>query len=422
MPSDRRRPHVGMALYGDLTFDSRVRREASALAEAGYDVSIACLAGSASSTDLPAGIRVVECRPPGSVVPGTPSPFTQVGLGRRSVIANKVGWLRGYVGNVRAWGRQAVEACGPVDIWHAHDLTGLAAVGRFVPPDTPLVYDAHELFLETGSARRLPGPLRILLRAYERRLVARCVAVVTVNGALGDVLRHRYHPRRIEAIHNCPDSWSPPSPRPRLIRDAAGVPDGSPVLLYHGALSPNRGIEQLMEALLKPGLELAHLAVLGYGEKRADYVKLASEGGWAGRVHVLDPVPPAELLPWVASADLGAMPIQASTLNHFLSTPNKLFECLAAGTPVVTSNFPAMAAIVANEPAGALGETCDPADIGAIAQAVRVILELDDPARRALVERCLLAARSRWNWQREAARLVSLYADVCPVQAHSQRS
>ena len=57
----------------------------------------------------------------------------------------------------------------------------------------------------------------------------------------------------------------------------------------------------------------------------------AADPRYGGRLHVLAAVPPDELLDWVVDADVGVMPIQTSTLNHYLSTPNKLFECLAGG-------------------------------------------------------------------------------------------
>src|SRR5256885_526066 len=211
-PPTAPRTHIGMALYGDVTFDSRVRREAATLARAGYRVTIVCL--------------------------------------------------------------------------------------------------AHELFLATGTALRLPRPARSLLRRYEGRLVRRTAAVVTVNDGLADVIRRLNAAGRIEVVHNCPDRWEPPAAPSTRIRDATGIPDDRAVILYHGALSSHRGIEQLMDALLVDGLREAHLVLIGFGERRGDYEVAASAGPWRGRVHLLEPVPPAELLAWVASADVGAMPIQ----------------------------------------------------------------------------------------------------------------
>jgi glycosyltransferase involved in cell wall biosynthesis len=407
-----------MALYGDLTYDSRVRREAATLVGAGYDVSIACLAAEEGrqSPDLPESVRVLVLVPTShSVLPGSGNPFSAASGGRLLSLARRAGWLRSYVANLRDWGRLVSAAFGPVDIWHLNDLTALAAVAPNLAKSVPFVYDAHELFLETGPSLRLPRPARALLRAHERRLVARASAVLTVNDAVAKVLERRYRPKRTTVLHNCPDRWSPPASRPTLIREAAGIPDDSPVVLYHGGLGGDRGIEQLMAAILQPGLEHAHLVLMGSGQKRAEYVEAADEQRWRHRIHVLDAVPPSALLPWVASADIGAMPIQASTLNHYLSTPNKLFECLAAGIPVVASDFPAMRRVVVDDPAGPLGTVCDPSSVESVARALRSILELDRAAAESLRARCLAAAQNRWNWHVESVKLVALYDELTCV-------
>jgi glycosyltransferase involved in cell wall biosynthesis len=104
------------------------------------------------------------------------------------------------------------------------------------------------------------------------------------------------------------------------------------------------------------------------------------------------------------------MPIQASTMNHYLSTPNKLFECLAAGTPVVVSDFPAMRSIVVDDPDGPLGATCDPARVDQVAAALRSILDLPADAWTALSGRCVRAAQARWNWERESSALLDVYS------------
>jgi glycosyltransferase involved in cell wall biosynthesis len=411
---------VGMAVYGDLTFDSRVRREAATLAEAGFDVNLVCLDGPGPRGDLPDGVRVVVQRPtrtatlPGSSAAAAPRRGLRRALGQLS-------WLRDYVANLRAWGRAVPTICPDADVWHLHDLTTLAGVLPALPAGTPVVYDAHELFLESGSAAMLPGPVRRLLRRYEQRLVKRVSAIVTVNDELAAILRHRYGPRRMAVVHNCPRRWTPPDRRPTQIRDAAGIPADCPIVLYHGGLGGQRGIEQLMEAMLRPGLENAHLVLLGPGYLRDTYVEASRAERYAGRVHVLDPVPPDELLPWVASADIGALPIQRSTLNHWLATPNKLFECLAAGIPVVASDFPAIRRIVVDSAAGPVGVLCEPASVDAIADALRSLLALDPAADAEIRRRCLTAASERWNWEHETIALLGLYRDLASAPAQPVR-
>jgi len=411
-PADRRLT-VGMALYGDLTFDSRVRKEARSLAEAGYDVVVVCLASGGAATDLPATVRVVICRPPeSSVIPGAPNPFIAPARSRLESVRRRLGWFTSYVRGLRAWGGLVVDAAGRIDIWHAHDLTGLAAIVPHLPHGTPVVYDSHELFLEAGTASRLPGILRGLLRKYERRLIARTVAVITVNDEIADVLWRRYRPARITVVHNCPDRWIGPAVARPLLREATGIPDGQAIVLYHGALTGGRGIELLAEAMTQPGLEDAHLVLMGMGDRREAYIGLADDPRWGGRIHVLPPVGPADLMPWVASADVGAIPNPGGTLNDRFSAPNKLFECLAAGTPVVAADFPTLRRIVMDDPLGPLGTVCDTSSVAAVAVGLQAITSLDADARATLRARCVRAAAERWNWQAESVALIELYAAV----------
>lgn len=399
---------VAMALYADITFDSRVQREAATLAEAGHRVTIYCLAGAA-----PEGSRyaVVARRPDASsVLPDGSSPFLQQrGGAPGSGLFRRVRWITGYIRNLRAWGRWASSAAGEVDVWHAHDLTGLLAIGPNVRRPAALVYDSHEIFMETGTAARLPGPLRALLARYERRLARRAVAMVTVNEQYAAVLTRRLRPRRVVIVRNCPPRWKPGDHDGRPLRATLGLSAGVPIALYHGSFTSHRGIEQLAEAMLEPELESAHLVLLGFGGARAELARLAVEDRFGGRVHVLDAVPPDELLGWIMDADVDVIPLQRSTLNHWLCTPNKLWESLAAGVPVVVSDFPAMRPIVLDDPLGPLGEVCDAAEPRSIARAVAAILEATEPERSRLRARCSEAATERWNWETESARLVALY-------------
>jgi glycosyltransferase involved in cell wall biosynthesis len=405
-----------MVVYGDIAHDSRVQREANSLAQAGHSVVIFCLeASSYGMSELDDAVEVVVRAPERGIVPG--SPRRSAGTSSRSplrVVAERVSWFWGYARNLYTWGRAITRPSGSFDIWHAHDLSGLMAVAQSIPDEARLVYDVHDLFLDAGTAADLPSPARWALRRYEQHLVRRVDATICVNNGLARVFERRYRPRSLTVVHNCPPRWTPPNMRPDLIREATGIPPGAPIVLYHGLLGANRGVERLIEAMHEPGLEDAHLVFMGYGELVDPLRDRVSEPRYGGRVHVLDPVPPLDLLPWVASADVGAIALPGVTANIYLSTPNKLFECLSAGTPVVVSDFPAMREIVLDDPAGPLGVACDPSDVGDIARALRELVGVDGPDREDLRRRCLAASHERWNWESEVARLVAVYDRLAP--------
>lgn len=334
-----------------------------------------------------------------------------------------VSWRLQWRFGVRPWARAAAETAERVAraageerslVLHGHDLRGLAAavaarerIGR-----GEIVYDSHEIFTEAGEHAERPAPARRALRALERRLAASAVALVTVNEALAERLGPALGFERVVVVHNCPPRWTPPADGENRLRAATGIAAGTPILLYHGGLAPGRGIDTLLAAIREPGLEDAHLVFLGFGPWAARVRALAADRSTAGRVHALPPVPPDELLEWVAGADVAIAPIEPTTLNHRLSTPNKVFEALAAGVPVVASDFPQLRAIVDGVGDGPLGAVADPRDAPAVAIAVRSILDAEAPVLTALRARCLAAAHVRWNWETESAGLVALVGDL----------
>jgi glycosyltransferase involved in cell wall biosynthesis len=273
-----------------------------------------------------------------------------------------------------------------------------------------LVYDSHEIFMAWGDHAAQPLPVRAVVGRWERRLAGRATAVVTVNDEIADVLRRRLDVQRIVVVYNTPPRWTPPDPPRGLIRNAAGIPGDARVVLCHGGFQAGRGLEETTLAILEPGLESAHMVFLGYRLHILDTV--LEDSRFETRVHVLDAVPPAELLDWVVDADVDVMAILPTDLNHILSTPNKLFESLAAGVPVVSSDLPVRHRIICDDPLGPLGALCDPTQPTSIAAAIRSILDAPAEERARLRARCLAAAHARWNWETESRGLVDLYDDL----------
>ena len=329
-------------------------------------------------------------------------------------------WLVRWRYAIGGWAAAAASAAPPAEIEWGHDLSGLAAAvaARRADPGRRVVYDSHEIYLEARSSAEQPAWARRIVAASERRWIAEVDAVVTVNEALAADLDRRYRRSAtagsIAVIHNCPARWTPAPDDGRRLRDRLGLEPSARIAIHHGVFARHRGVEELAAAMLEPGLERLHVVLLGSGPCRAAFDRLAQDPATGGRLHVLDAVDPDELLGWLAGADVGVMPIQPTTLNHRLATPNKLFECLAAGVPVVVSDFPGMRGIVLEDPAGPLGAVCDPTKPASIAAAIRSIIELPDVERAALRGRCLTAAHERWNWETESVPLLEVAARLGP--------
>jgi glycogen(starch) synthase len=307
-----------------------------------------------------------------------------------------------------AWSRAVVGLAEPADVWHgmwAGSLPAMAALRRRFGGRT--IYDSRDVYLESRNLATAPGPIRALLAWLERRWARRADRVITVNRAYARLIAAQLRIAEPAIVMNCPEAWDPPADQPDLIRAALGLAAATRVVLYQGQLISDRGIEVAMDAIL--AVPDAVLVLLGYGPWVERYRDLASRPPYAGRVHLLPAVRPSQLLLWTASADVMVMPIQPTSINHRFTTPQKLFEAIAAGVPVVASDLPGMAEVVAEIDAGVL---CDPTSPTAIAAGIRQLLDEPPAVRAARRARTLAAAHERYNWDSQVGTLMATYAEL----------
>lgn len=391
-----------MVVYGGVEHDARVRRAAAALVDAGHEVIIGSLAASAAEAESTIeAARVVPVAPSGSAVrPGDGSPYLSgPGRGIRGRVAARVGWLRGYATGLVSWRAGCLRALPHADAWVGHDLFGAWVAAALAGRDRArYVYDSHELFLEAGTATRLPGPMRALLGRLERRIARRASAVLTVNRSIAAELTRRYGVEPIVVL-NVPARWRPPARDPFAAELGLG---SRSVVLYHGALSPHRGIEQLVEVARHLPPERV-VVILGDGPMERDLAASADASELRGRLFVHRAVPIADLPDWVGSAAVGVVLFQPTSPNNVLATPNKLFDYLVAGVPVVASDFPEMRRIL-DEVDGGL--TCDPADTAAVERAIDRLLSASPDDRAAERARLSTLASERFGWPAQARLLV----------------
>jgi glycosyltransferase involved in cell wall biosynthesis len=187
--------------------------------------------------------------------------------------------------------------------------------------------------------------------------------------------------------------------RPSL-RELAGVPQKVPLIVYAGGVTPLRGIDTLVAALAR--LPEAHLVLLAGG--RTPYLlsllDRAREIGCGGRLHLLPYVAPQRISSFLRHATVGVHPLIRYG-NAEVALPNKLFDYLHAGLPVVVSDCRAMADFVRQH---RVGRVFAAGDAESLAAALRETI-----AERALLHPNIAAARERFCWEREEPALLDFY-------------
>lgn len=433
-----RRPRAVLLVANAAAPYSRGLRVARSLAAAGYDVEIAAVAeGDLPLEERDGDVLIRRYRPRGPWLRRTTPPASPATGYRRWIIRGHraagrilpplrrmpaptpeaIRKITGWPAHVRAWWAALEAELPPADLYHAFGILAidvaerLAATARRRGFAGRVVYDVIDVILESNNYADVPAPILALYRRRERAWVRRADAVVTVNEPIADHLARTWPVRaRPTVLLNCQPRWAPPEPRPDLVRQATGIPPGRRVVLWLGRLGRERGLDEAAEAVLR--LEDAALVMLGWGPWADQLRARDRDPRFAGRHFTLPPVHPDEVPAWTASADVSVIAVPANSLNQRLSTPNKFWESLTAGTPIVLGrDLEVMRAILE---ADDLGRTADPADPADLARALGEILEQGPEALAAMRGRCLVAARDRYNWESAVEPYLGLVRRLVP--------
>ena len=164
----------------------------------------------------------------------------------------------------------------------------------------------------------------------------------------------------------------------------------------------NRGLYTFLEGTMQ--LEKTVAVLLGDGPLFNPLERWVAQQEWQGRVYLPGRIPLAHLLDYTAGADVGVALIQNVCLSYYYSLPNKLFEYMQAGLPMITSNFPEMQRIVEQEQ---IGVVVDPESSHEFSDALKRLLENRELYAKMQVN--ALKAAGRYNWQHESQKLLDIY-------------
>jgi glycosyltransferase involved in cell wall biosynthesis len=249
-----------------------------------------------------------------------------------------------------------------------------------------------------GRLARRPAFARLVER-MALRLVDR--VIVVVEESRDRLLAEGVAPDRITIVGNTPrlDQWEMAEPNGR----AASRPEAADLdLLYLGNLDGSRGIDTVIravQAIATRGRRVV-FRVIGDGPNLESLRGLARDLGVTDRVHIEGRLPYSRVRSLMAQADVGVIPHYATDAwNNTM--PNKLFDYMLAGLPVLVSDARPTARIVRAERCGEVFRDRDVGDI------VRCLFALRDQARRsAMGQRGRQAVHRRFHWDVDARHLV----------------
>ncbi|MBX5449692.1 glycosyltransferase [Thermogemmatispora sp.] len=386
---------VCMHVLGQGRSDVRVMRAATALSAVGCQVSIVDLESRAQPAreDLQGiAFRHVRLSPD-----FFSSRFKRYALPRAATIFIRSLW-------------QVLKT--DADCYHAHDVAALPACYLAARLHRkPLIFEAHEMPLEEHPLSSMSRGRRLLhhmLALLVRAMIPASDGVITVSPPIVEELQRRYRLRRLALVRNIPPYQK--VARTKRLHEALGLASHVRIALYQGRFQANRSLDLLVRAAryLDPEIVIVLLGK-GLGNAAEELEQLIAQERVGDRVKLLPAVPYQELLSWTASADLGLLIASPDySLNVRMFLPNKLFEYIMAGVPVLTSALPAVVELVETY---RLGQVVNELKPEAIAQAINGMLSHPE-ALAALRRNALQAAANELHWEKEQQSLLDLYQSI----------
>lgn len=385
----------------DYPWDIRVEKVADSLAKAGHEVHLVCRnGGRLQRTESTEHFQIHR-------LPAWPSFF-----GPLHEISNFP-----HPGNPCWWGEIArvVYRYG-IELILVRDLPlaiPAGVIGKMF--GVPVVLDMAENYPAMLADRRLYTPTSVLGRMLRHPSLARLVErlsfplmdhIIVVVDQSRDRLKAVGVPdQQLTVVTNTPriDQW-----------DAAQSARTKPAheqglhVVYLGNLDGSRGVDIAIKGIaqLKRQGSPAHLTIIGQGPSRSLLEKLVATEGVADRVKICGRLPFNEVQAVMAKSDVGIIP-HYGTQAWNTTMPNKLFDYMLWGIPVLVSDIKAVSTIVEGIGCGSIFRDRDPGDFA------RCLTEMHPvQVRERMGKNGRRAIEQRYNWRIEEAELVRCIEQV----------
>jgi glycosyltransferase involved in cell wall biosynthesis len=372
---------IAMLVTNPYRPDPRVQKEAQSLSQAGYDVTIICWdrANEFPEKEIIQGIKLQRIKI-----------TSQYHAGNRQLYYLPRFWFAAIqlLGNLKP------------DIIHCHDLD-TTFVGAFFAywHKIPWIFDAHECYPEQISSQ-VNRLIYYFLKWFERFMAKKSDHVITVGNSLAN--HFRSFGCNVTVVGNYPKLEAIISVEKEISREKLGIPDNTIVVSYIGGFTQARVILPLIYTTDMD--EKLTILLAGDGIQRA---KIEEEIKSRERIIYLGWIKQEQVPAYTALSDIIYYGINKTDGNSQFSAPNTLFNSMAAGKPILTTDVGEIAAIIKSENCGVVIPDAIPEHM------LCGINQLKDPSVRLnLGNNGKKAAFEKYNWENAQKGLIQVYSSL----------
>lgn len=359
-------------------FDTRIfHKEARTLAEAGYQVA---LIAQHDKDEIVDGIKIIA-------LPKPKNRFSRIFLLNRR--AYKIALMQN------------------ADIYHFHDPEFLPWAKKLrYKKQAKVVYDIHEDYpAEILTKHWIPKYFRLIVawafNKLEKIISKELNSLITVSPKIETIFRE-YEIKNITIVTNYPLMQYFPqqnSLKKDMINNCVN-------LIYVGGLTLVRGIKEIVQSLEYLSYDNVKLILIGSFVEKGFKSELEILPGW-DKVEYKGWMAQQEAYLEMQKADIGLLCL-LPTPNHIYSVPNKLFEYMAAGIPVIASYFDYFKEVITQNKCGICVNPKDPKDI---AKAIDYLINHPEEGK-IMGENGKKAVLEKYNWETESKKLITLYEEL----------
>ena len=261
-----------------------------------------------------------------------------------------------------------------------------------------MIYDSHGYFTETPELVGRPRVQRVWKR-IEGFVVPRLKEMITVCDSIADLFHEKYGVD-CHVVRNIPPRAALP---PKGDKRALNLPEDKHLLILQGSgINIQRGAEELVESMQY--LDDCFLIIIGGGDVLPVLKQMVVDLHVENRVRFLPRMPYAEMMAYTQLAELGFVLDKDTNLNYRFCLPNKLFDFIQAGVPIVASNLVEVGKIIRKYDIGLFIPDHDPKSIAAT-----IRKGLDDAETRVRWQKGLAQAAEELCWENEQQTLMEIY-------------